>query len=322
MSEELNSDKVYDPQTQKAFDLALKFYQADQQLTRSDRQVLEKLYNRVIYTTLAFGWGSFFALASIPFYRQKLKTGSQKGTHVGRAFILGFVGMVFGAPMGSKYSYNWQVDSLQDSNPRCYEVAKILKPSESLKWMMYYKLTVDHPEHIMKDPRSKEAEIQRNKKLINSRDPMGLYSGPRYDMEQGPSKAGLELAEKEKKEQMASEGYDETSGLDDDPDAPKGKPAAISSWDKIRLQNGLKGTSDSSGGSDGSAWSRIRQQKSNDQPIVENKPVNPFSTNIYKPSENDKNYDDEFVQEQSEFDKLLEKERQYGAQEEDLGRKW
>lgn len=291
-SEELNTDKVYDPATQKAMDLAVKFYEADQKLDRNDRELLGKLYTKVTYSTLVFGWGAFFAVASIPFYRQKLKTGSRKGTNVGRAFLLGFAGMIIGAPIASKYSYNWQVDSLQDTNSKCYQVAKILKPSEAVKWMMYYKLTADHPEHIMKDPRSLEAAKQRDRKLMQNRDPMGLYSGPRFDMQQG-KKINKDQEEAEKEE-------GEVEGTSN-----------ISSWDKIRLQNGMK---ESGTGENGGAWNKVRQQQSNT--TSQEKPVNPFTTNVYKP-EQTKSFDDQ----ENDFEKLLEKERHIG-EEEEKSNKW
>lgn len=305
--QELNTDKVYDPDTQRAFDLAVKFYEADQKLNKNDRELLGSLYTKVTYSTLVIGWGAFFAAASIPFYRQKLKTGSRKGTNVGRAFLLGFVGMIFGAPLGSKYTYSWQVDSLQEQNTRCYEVAKILKPSEAVKWMMYYKLTKDHPEHIMKDPRSKEAAQQRDKKLMHNRDPMGLYSGPRFDMQQGPSK------QRENDDLGAS-------GLGaDEVEENSASGTGISSWDKVRLQNGMK---ESSSGSGGSAWSKVRHQQQQEQPSSVNNPVNPFTTNVYKPDTSQRSVaKDGSEEDQNEFDKLLEKERNIGEEEEKAG-KW
>lgn len=313
MSDQLDTDKVYDPDTQKAFDLAVKFYEADQKLNRDDRQLLGSLYTKVTYSTLFFGWGAFFAMASIPFYRQKLRTGSRKGTSIGTATLLGFAGMIFGAPIGSKMTYNWQVDSLQETNPRCYEVAKILKPSEAMKWMMYYKLTADHPEHLMKDPRSAEAAQQRNKKLMQNRDPMGLYSGPRFDMQQGPSKA-VEDQQKTEFEEAEVEGI----STDDVPSNDGG--ANISSWDKVRLQNGMK-TDSSNSGSGGSSWSKIRQQSQPQPQQQQNpKPTTPFSTNIYKAPTSGIDSDGD-VQEQSEFDKLLEKERHIGEEEEERAKK-
>lgn len=305
MSDQLDTDHVYDPDTQKAFDLAVKFYEADKKLNRDDRQLLGSLYTKVTYSTLVFGWGTFFAVTSIPFYRQKLRTGSRKGTNVGRAILFGFAGMVIGAPIASKWSYNWQVDSLQETNPRCYEVAKILKPSEAVKWMMYYKLTADHPEHLMKDPRSLEASQQRNKKLMQNRDPMGLYSGPRFDMQQGPSKS--QEQEKTEFEEAEVEGVSPENNSDGG--------ANISSWDKIRLQNGMKTDGGNSNG--GNSWNKVRQQS---QPQQGSQPVNPFSTNVYKQPSFGIDNDGE-IQEQSEFDKLLEKERHIGEEEEEKAKK-
>lgn len=228
-----------DPAAQKAFQYAVDFYEVDHRLNPSERAVLASTYSTISYTTLGLGWGTFFAVTSVPFYRQKLKTGSTKGTNVGVAMLFGLGAMMFASPFAANSSYNWQLEKLRQENQRCYEVAKYLKPAEATKWSMYYQLTKDHPEHIMKDPRSKEAADIRKKTIYSGRDPMGLYSGPRAEMRKKPQDPVPPPA--------AGPGQQDTAEntVTDDPfqEQPQEENEWSSAWDRVRDTKGaLRGT--------------------------------------------------------------------------------
>jgi hypothetical protein len=274
-----------DPVAQKAFQYAVDFYQKDHLLNSDERSILADTYSTISYATLGFGWGTFFAVTSIPFYRQKLRTGSTKGTNVGIAMLFGLGAMMVASPYAAHKSYNWQLEKLRSQNEKCYEVAKFLKPGEATKWTMYYKLTKDHPEHIMKDPRSKEAAEQRKKTIYTGRDPLGLYSGPRVEMS------------KRKVEQSAQPPQSQPTPVTDElitDGDPFGEPVKeekkwSSAWDRIRDSNSpTETTSDN-------RWARLRNA--------------PSTATTADDSQID----------QSDFDKLLEQERQIG---EDESKKW
>ncbi|CCH43362.1 putative membrane protein [Wickerhamomyces ciferrii] len=305
-NEELNTDKVYDATTQQAFQLAIKFYEADQKLNKDDREQLQKVYTKVTYSTLVGGWGAFFAMASLPFIRQKRLTGSRKGTSMGTAVLLGISGMIFSGPITSSTVYNWQLSGLQETNPRCYEVAKILKPSESVKWMLYYQMSKDNPNTIMKDPRSKEAEELRNKSPLQNRDVMGLHTGPRAEIAKN---------ERLKKEQAKNpQPTTPQTEFSEDPfgEEKQSESVATSSWDRIRSQNGISSGYQSSG-QPGSSWNRVRQDSTTQTQ------ANPFTTNVYKPNQDD---GDQIEEKQDEFDQLLEKERHFGEDETSKEKTW
>ncbi|ONH68139.1 hypothetical protein BON22_1865 [Cyberlindnera fabianii] len=303
-----------DPAAKRAFQYAIDFYEKDHLLTPNQRSLLANSYSTISTVTLCCGWATFFAVTAIPFQRQKLRTGSTKGTNVGLAMLFGMGGMMFSSPFAAQKAYNWQLEKLRNSDEKCYEVANLLKPSESTKWWMYYKLTKDHPEHIMKDPRSKEAEEQRKKTIYSGRDPMGLYSGPRAEMNK--RQAGIPDADKvgggvtgiaSGSSIPEFDGSDNVNDDDDDPFIERDvkEPSYSSAWDRVRHSNGVDDNPQS-----GSSWGRLRSSASQ-QPQA---PQNPFTTNVYRPPAKETQSD-----ETSDFEKLLEKERHFGEEED---KKW
>ncbi|ODV71906.1 Rci37p [Cyberlindnera jadinii NRRL Y-1542] len=296
-------EKKLDPVAQQAYQYAIEFYEKDHLLTRDQRSILAKTYSTVSYATLGLGWGTFFAVTSIPFYRQKIRTGSTKGTNVGIAMLFGIGAMMLTSPYFAIKTYNWQLEKLRQKDNACYEVASMLKPGETTKWMLYYQLTMDSPEHIMKDPRSKAAAELRTKTLYSGRDPMGLYSGPRAEMSK--RRRELELEKRQQQQQGVAppaqpsepaETQDETyefksvTPTDDDPfaePAQEGKKWS-SAWDRVREENGTQSSQSAS------SWDRLRSQST-----IPN--IGSSSPSASTPEGNSAS--------QSDFDKLLDQER-------------
>lgn len=287
-----------DPVAQKAFQYAVDFYEKDRHLSTEERAILADTYTTVSYATLGIGWATFFAVTSVPFFRQKYKTGSTKGTNVGVAMLFGIGALMVASPFAANKSYNWQLDKLRQQNQKCYEVAKFLRPGDSAKWTLYYRLTKDHPEHIMKDPRSKEAAEQRKKTIYTGRDPLGLHSGPRHEISKGP-KPPQPIPPRDPQFDQPITGFDTITPIDQqDPFEEKKETTKTwtSTWDKIRDENGTGSASS------GSSWDRLRNKQTTSSSQQRTTP----------PQSQDSS-------EQSDFDKLLEQERRLG---EDENSKW
>jgi hypothetical protein len=158
-----------------------------------------------------------------------------------------------------------------------------------MKWWMYYKLTVEKPDFIMKDPRGENAYKRRQEKqgksaiYENGRDPIGLYSGPRAELRKKRSQS----------ESVESDNFtteNAATGEENQQDDPfESKPPAVnqeyaSAWDKIRLQNQASSGNPGNSASSGSAWNRIRQQGGSkvDSPQESSEEINSFDELLEK----------------------------------------
>lgn len=227
-----------DPVMAQALEKAHKFYEMDHVLTKSQRETMESMYKSITVTSVIGGWGVFFAAAALPPYIQKLRTGSTKGVKFGLTILLGFGSMALATPTIAQLAYAYELEKLTDR--QCRDIATLLKHYESSKWWFYYNLTKSNPDHIVKDPYSKEVKDRMSKPhgLLQNKDPMGLYTKSKY-----------ETAESQ---QPAAQSQ-ETDETDDPFEENPPKKEYISSWDRIRLQNGIQ-----SAGSSGSKWNEIR----------------------------------------------------------------
>ncbi|KAH3667860.1 hypothetical protein WICMUC_005260 [Wickerhamomyces mucosus] len=303
----------------KAMEDAVQFYELDHRLTKKERETLETTYSKISKTSYIGSWATGISVGATPFLYHKYRTGSFKGGNMGAALILTIAIMGISTPFVANKAYGNQLIQLEQNSDsqRCLKVARLLPPDESMRWWMYYRLTKDHPEHIMKDPRSKQAEEQRAKTIYSGRDPLGLYSGPKAEMKKPPTP--YPDFNETKDEKTNDHNYHNDSDNNDDNRFDTGfedpfeakteaKQAYKSAWDRIRGENGID---TSSPNQDNSGWGRIRNQTSG----IESK--NPYVENIYKIEKSkEKNYQDESFDELSDFDKLLEKERNIGDEEE------
>lgn len=249
---------------EKAFETAVKFYELDHDLTKRQRLKLADAYNNISYTSIAIGWSSFVGFGSIPFLLNRIEVNKTGGrplvkvvkptgrANLGIAIILGMVGMMISTPFGTSYGYQKELNKMKLEDAKCGELMDLLKPSESMKWWMYYKLTIEKPELIMKDPRTKEAYERRAEKqgksaiYSNGKDVFGLYSGPGETLKKKNSE--LDLSE------------------DHDPfeDKTKQESQYTSAWDRIRSESTNKPVSNNPD----SAWNKVRSGSStNSEPI-------------------------------------------------------
>lgn len=295
-----NSAMINQPWFQDAYKAALQFYKIDDQLDSRDRLELSRSYQSITRAELAGGWVGFSGVFLTPFAYQFYKTNAIKGVKVPRNFMLGLITMFATSQLAGNYMFSRQLSKLdpdgtlaskasyddeggssepKTSSQRQYEMMRLLNNGAAGRWAIYFHTTHQNPARRLPNPEEKLKALKQGKNVQNSsfmnqRDPIGLYSGPGFDKKEGVP----EYKQKAPREDTSG-GIASSSDLTNSwENIRREKRAPGSSWDQVR-QNSAPGDTTS-------------QTASADQQDQED---DPFAT-IDHPS-------------QSEFDQLLEKER-------------
>lgn len=302
------------PWFQEAFKAAVEFYEKDKILDSKDRLDLSKAYLSISRAQLFGGWAGFAAVFGTPFVYQFYKTNAIRGVKVPRNFVFGVVGMFVTTQLAGGYVYRSKLRALDPNNSfesvgnydanqetakktdaqRQYEMMKLLRDGQATRWSNYFYMTYTNPERRLPDPRVKLNEMKEGRAnkvspFLNQRDPMGLYSGPKFDKKEGVPQIGnpgIATSEKSKHTQDDDDFFEVADGGRD------GQNSSLSSWDKVRQQNGINPVQ-----SQNSSWSQLRQQKQSvSTPTLSAAPITDLGDSPEQAS-------------QSEFDAMLEKER-------------
>ncbi|SCU82424.1 LANO_0B06172g1_1 [Lachancea nothofagi CBS 11611] len=295
------------PWFKEAYESALKFYAKDDILDTRDRLELSKTYVSIARAQLWGGWTAFTLVFGTPFALQLYKTKAIKGVKVPRNFVFGLIAMGLTAQTCGKYMYNFQLSKLDPNNTleasdssdhygdsktadfsqpisntpsrelRQYEMLKLLGYGMAPKWGQYFYSTYTNPDRRLPDPKAKLQEMQNNQgprvsPFLNQRDPLGLYSGPKFDKKEGIPQMKERLSDQE------------TPIDDDDPLGHltnEAREPSLSSWQKVRHESGVVE------GPTGDRWTQIRSS-----PSDQRQPISPSSH-----------------EEHNDFETLLEKER-------------
>lgn len=237
------------PWFQDAYKAAVEFHEKDKVLDPRDRLDLYNIYYSISRAQLWGGWGGFALVFGTPFVYKFYKTNSIRGVKVPRNFVLGLVGMIVSSNICRSFVFNMKFNELRSvsnyqyddpnveksSKQKKYEMMELLKKDIfPIKWASYFHMTHINPSRIYPDPKIKLEQMKNNtlestpSRFINQRDPLGLYSGPKFDKQEGIPPPGVSV----------DNSINETDTL--------------STWDKIRLKNGITPQEDS--------WEMIRKE--------------------------------------------------------------
>lgn len=264
------------PWFKKMYQAAVNFHERDDVLDSNDRYNLFKIYRSIARAELWGGWLGFSAIFATPFALQFYRTNSIKGVKVRRYFVLGFINMIGTTRLAGLYTYNKNVrvldpdglysrknnygdedvtvqQSIKPSKQRQYDMLTLLKDGSPTMWSAYFYMTYNNPEKRFPDPKVKLEEMKqpgfRRGSILNQRDPMGLYSDPKFDKKTSI----LENNTKSEKQTMPGP-FNKDTSFDDN-----NETQSPDSWNKIREVNGTTSSS----------WDRVRSgiNKSGDNSI-------------------------------------------------------
>lgn len=290
---------------QDAYKSAVEFYEKDSALDSRDRLEISKAYVSLVRAQMWGGWLGFATIFGSPFAYRYYKTSSIRGVKVPRNFVLGLIGLVIGQRIAGDRTYKSRLRELdpngefhsagaygdaqsgaKSGQQRQYEMLKLLGPGMAPRWATYFYSAYTNPERRLPDPKRKLKEMEDGKLIkgspfLNQRDPLGLYSGPRFDKKKGVPQVG------NTPQPSSMSCKDQDGDIFGEADQESSSRPALSSWDRIRQENNVETSSSSP------TWSKIAAQKSAGHDKAEH-----FS-------------DDRIPEDDSqrEFDELLERER-------------
>lgn len=288
------------PWFREAYKAAMEFYKIDDQLDSRDRLELSKAYQSITRAEFLGGWVGFSGVFLTPFAYRFYKTNAIKGVKVPRNFMLGLLVMFGSSQLAGNYMFSRQLSNLdpdgtlgnrnsyddEGSSPehktnaqRQYEMMRLLNNGSAARWAAYFHMTHQDPGRRLPNPEEKLKALKQglnvqNSSFMNQRDPMGLYSGPAFDKKEGIPD------------------YSRKTSTDDTNGETTNASDLTNSWETIRRE----------GNAPGSSWDRVRQNNgANDNGTQ--------SPTEYQHDEEDDPFDTVVQPSQSDFDQLLEKER-------------
>lgn len=192
------------PWFQEAYKAALQFYAKDNVLTSEDRKALALAYTNIGNTQSVTGWLGFSVAFFTPLGLRYYRKNTIKGTNIPRCFMAGLLALFIGTHFGGEYAYKKQMklldpnetlgstqeldhfdtisedQQIKSPTQRRFEMMTLLKNGSSPKWAAYFKLTSEHPERRLPNPKVRIKELieskERRSGFMNQRDPIGLYS--------------------------------------------------------------------------------------------------------------------------------------------------
>lgn len=247
------------PEFQASFKLAREFYNADQQLSPSDRKKLSSAFNAPLIADPLFSLPALYAGIKSPQWLQKLGYLDKNRSTRGLSVFLGFGCLIFGGSVGSIIGY-WYGDFSLSSVPSAQKTFRILLPYPPQIGRSYYGETAKDSSKIMPDPDT----INWNRELIfpynlalhirsqnaqQSQSPMGPrpIPGPQPIPRSSSTAPPIPVSSQQGGQRdefydgSVTEGSESDDPFENEENKQPEQQQYQSSWDRIRQQNGQGG---------------------------------------------------------------------------------
>lgn len=320
--------------TQYKLQLAEKFYETDQELNTSQRKQLATAFNNQLRSNPLGSFPGLLIGITVPLYAHKYKLLKVKSPRYIQVFT-GFVGLIVGSRVASYVSRKRSLSRLEQSSSNAVEVFNLLYPYPPQIGYTYYDRTAKDASKIMKDPRTidwdhefqfplnlalnqeeiNQSRRERERELPQSRRDQRLGSPSEY------SPKSDNEPQSTLNDDLSFDGLDSGSASEVDQQGTGG-----STWDAIRAQRNtdMRGGFPSSKSGTASKYPPIPPSPPSTTSTTTSSW--PISTN---PPEQDRNsgwpsslparpaqQPNEMTDDQNEFDRELELERQgYGVKD-------